>query len=61
MPITKCEKYPSNYVPATKCDSYLPHCARTVFLACCAGNVLRTIVIWEASLLIRIPKNGLTR
>ena len=41
MPITK-------YVPATKCDGYVPHCARTVFLACCAGNVPRTIVIWES-------------
>ena len=36
---------PPTYVPATKCDAYVPHCACTVFLACCAGNVPRTIVI----------------
>ena len=47
MPITKCETYASHVRVATKCDAYVPHCARTVFLACCAGNVPRTIVIWE--------------
>ena len=40
---------PPKYVPATKCDAYVPHCARTVFLACCSGNVPRTIVIWDNS------------
>ena len=37
---------PPTYAPAIKCDAYVPHCARTVFLACCAGNVPHTIVIW---------------
>ena len=38
---------PRTCVPATKCDAYVPHHARTVLLACRVGNVPRTIAIWE--------------
>ena len=44
---------PPTYVPATKCDAYVPHCARTVFHACCTGNVPRTIVIWAVERTVR--------